>query len=118
MSETNFNENAKTEIIPTDNTGEQQNEISVPYLAYESAQVRAERKEKRLIGIIVLLIVLLAACNALWLYEWMSYDYVSETTTYEQGGGGFNNLNTGTQGDVTDEPENDNEKNIEDETQE
>jgi hypothetical protein len=44
------------------------------------------------------------ASNALWLYAWCQYDYTSEKVTYSQDGEGLNNINTGTQGDVSNEP--------------
>lgn len=80
--------------------------VNIPYVVYEGTQARNERTTKRLIGIITLLIVLLFGSNGLWLYAWMQYDYssTSETTQttqdYWQDGNGYNNINTGTQGDV------------------
>ena len=45
-------------------------EQPVPYLAHESAMARSERKEKRLIAVIFLLIILLVVSNCIWiLYE-------------------------------------------------
>lgn len=78
----------------------------IPYIVYESAQARSERTIKRLIIALIISVVLLCGTNALWLYEWTRYDYVTtdtETdteTTYTQDGGGINNINTGDQGDV------------------
>lgn len=51
---------------------------TIPYIAFESAQARNERVIKRLIAALILVIVLLFATNAIWIYEWMSYDYVME----------------------------------------
>ena len=76
----------------------------VPYIVYESAQVRSERHIKRLIIALVVLIILMFTSNALWLYAWCQYDYTSEEVTYSQDGEGLNNINTGTQGDVSNEP--------------
>ena len=77
----------------------------IPYIVYESAEARAERTVKRLIIALIVTILLLFASNAIWLYAWNQYDYVSETetetVTYKQDGEGYNNINTGTQGDVT-----------------
>lgn len=43
---------------------------NVPYVAHESAMARAERQNKRLVWVIVLLIVLLVGSNIGWLvYE-------------------------------------------------
>lgn len=76
----------------------------VPYIVYESAQVRSERHIKRLIIALVISIILMFTSNALWLYAWCQYDYTSEEVTYSQDGEGLNNINTGTQGDVSNEP--------------
>lgn len=51
---------------------------TIPYIAFESAQARNERIVKRLIAALILVIVLLFATNAIWIYEWMSYDYIEE----------------------------------------
>ena len=56
----------------------EQNNLNVPYIVYESSQARQERTVKRLIVIIIILITMLFACNAFWLYEWCQYDYSSE----------------------------------------
>ena len=59
------------------------NQQTVPYIAFESAQARAERITKRLIIALVLAVVLIFASNAAWLWAWMQYDYVSDSTTTE-----------------------------------
>lgn len=95
--------------------------LTVPYIVWESDRARSERIAAKLIGVIILLVVCLVGSNAFWVYEWTQYDYLSEdvTTTYEQDGEGLNNINTGTQGDVLNEPKNDSkEKDTEQETQE
>ena len=85
------------------------NEKTVPYLAYELMQVKHERTVRRLIYALILSIFLIFASNAAWLYAWCQYDYISEDLTsevnYVQDGRGINNINTGTQGDVMNEPE-------------
>ena len=49
----------------------------VPYVAHQSAMARAERTQKRLIWIIVLLIVLFVGSNFAWIvYENSFEDYV------------------------------------------
>lgn len=73
-------------------------ENDVPYIVFEGEQARNERHIKRLWIALIILITLLFASNAIWLYEWTRYDYV--TTEYSQGGEGINNINTGTQEDV------------------
>ena len=74
----------------------------VPYIVYEGERARNERLVSRLMGVITLLIVLLAATNAFWLYEWMQYDYVTETTTENvdmdttgNGNANYNNIENG-----------------------
>lgn len=51
---------------------------TIPYIAFESAQARNERLIKRLIAALILVIAMMFATNAIWIYEWMSYDYVDE----------------------------------------
>lgn len=53
-------------------------QVTVPYVVYEGAQAKHERLVKRLIVIIVILICMLFACNAMWLYAWNSYEYSDE----------------------------------------
>jgi hypothetical protein len=77
----------------------------VPYIVYESAQSRSERCIKRLTVALILSILLIFISNALWLYAWCQYDYVSENTSYTQDGKGVNNINTNTQGDIDNESE-------------
>ena len=80
-----------------------ENKISdVPYIVYESAQTRMERTNKRLVVALILAIILIFASNMIWLHAWCQYDYESEevATTYQQDGEGYNNINTGEQGDV------------------
>lgn len=75
----------------------------VPYIVYESEATRHERTMKRMIIALVISIALIFLSNALWLNAWIQYDYVSETESveYKQDGAGYNNINVGTQGDVT-----------------
>lgn len=82
----------------------------VPYVVYESAQVRSERHIKRLIIALVIAIILIFASNVAWLYAWCQYDYTSEEITYSQDGEGMNTINTGRQGDIINESENDNKE--------
>lgn len=56
---------------------------SVPYIVYESAQVRNERNIKRMLIALVLAVVMLFASNLFWLYAWFSYDYESEVISVE-----------------------------------
>lgn len=50
----------------------------VPYVVYEGEQVINERKEFRLIIVVIIMILITFATNALWLYAWMQYDYTME----------------------------------------
>ncbi len=54
---------------------------TVPYLVHEGCLARDERVIKRLVIALVLTIVLMFASNGIWLYAWMQYDYVEETTS-------------------------------------
>jgi hypothetical protein len=74
---------------------------TIPYIAHEGALARMERTTSRLFKVIVVLIIALFLSNALWLYAWMQYDYTSNDVTYAQDGEGYNNINAGIQGDVT-----------------
>lgn len=65
----------------------------IPYIAFESELARNERTIRRLIISLVLSVVLIFASNAVWLYAFSQYEYVSEettTTTVKQDGKGQN----------------------------
>lgn len=49
--------------------------LAVPYIVYEGTQARQERTIRRLITVIIVLISMLFATNAIWLYTWNSYEY-------------------------------------------
>lgn len=74
---------------------------TIPYIAHEGALARMERTTSRLFKVIVVLIIALFLSNALWLWVWVQYDYTSNDVTYAQDGEGYNNINAGIQGDVT-----------------
>ena len=57
-----------------------ENKNDVPYIVYEGEQARNERTIRRLTIVIVLCLILSFLSNAIWLYEWTQYDYVSEST--------------------------------------
>lgn len=73
--------------------------VTVPYIVYEGELARQERKENRLIVVIVLTIILLFASNAAWLYAWMQYDYTSEESVSIKGADGIANY-IGKNGDI------------------
>ena len=58
----------------------------VPYIVYEGTIARFERTVKRLIILIAITVLLLFASNALWIYEWMQYDYTDVTVDSQDGG--------------------------------
>ena len=66
---------------------------NVPYVVYESAMTRADRHIRRLVIALVVAIVMIFASNAIWLYSWMQYDYVTaeHTTTVDAEGSGIAN---------------------------
>lgn len=66
---------------------------SVPYLIYDEAMVSKDMTIRRLIWLLVLAVVLIFASNALWLHEWMQYDYVSDETITVDGANGTANYN-------------------------
>lgn len=75
---------------------------TVPYVVYESAMTRADRQIKRLVIALVVAILMIFTSNAIWLYSWMQYDYVSaeHTTTVDAEGSGIANY-IGSTGDIT-----------------
>lgn len=79
----------------------QENPKDIPYIAYEGSLARMERTTTRLFKVIIALIIALFLSNAIWLWAWMQYDYTSNDVTYAQDGEGYNNINAGIQGDVT-----------------
>ena len=74
--------------------------ISVPFVVYESATEKADRQQKRLVVIIVILIGLLFLTNALWLIAWNSYDYVDEYSVDVDADDGGNANYIGNNGDI------------------
>lgn len=67
-------ENCATECVKIE---EKETPVSVPYVVYESAQARNERNAKRLVIALIVAVALIFASNAIWLWAWMQYDYVS-----------------------------------------
>ena len=68
----------------------------VPYIAHESAVARLERVIKRLWVLALVLIVLLAASNAAWLYYESSFEEIRIEQDNESG---YNNF-IGNDGDI------------------
>lgn len=81
---------------------------NVPYIVHESSMARMERQVKRAFVTAIIALVAMFASNAIWVYAWCQYDYVSESIEAEQDGSGVNIIGGG---DVTYGPEsNDSEK--------
>lgn len=70
---------------------------SVPYVVHESAMARAERQNKALVWVIVLLIVLLVGSNIGWLIYESSFETVETVEEYavEQDGSINNSIING-----------------------
>ena len=68
----------------------------VPYYAYEVALARLDRVIKRLYKIVILLIILLVASNAAWLYYESSFEEIRIEQDNESG---YNNF-IGNDGDI------------------
>lgn len=52
----------------------------IPYLAYESTMVRMERTIKRLWIILIIIVTMLVATNAFWIWQESQYEDVVTTT--------------------------------------
>lgn len=70
---------------------------SVPYVVHESAMARAERQNKALVWVIVLLIVLLVGSNIGWMVYESSFETVETVEEYavEQDGSVNNSIING-----------------------
>ena len=63
---------------------------SISVAAHETIMAREDKKNRRLVWLVVLLIIALLATNIAWLITWNSYDFVDETYDYSQDGRGIN----------------------------
>lgn len=70
---------------------------TIPYFVHENEIYRMERHNKRLFIALLVAIILLFATNGAWLF----YESMFDTISYSQDGEGLNNINTGTQGDIS-----------------
>lgn len=59
-----------------------ENRATVPYIVHESAEARHERREKRLVFLIALLVLLLVGSNVAWLVYESRFEAVVESETY------------------------------------
>ena len=77
---------------------------NVPYVVHESAMARAERQNKRLVWVIVLLIVLFVGSNIGWLVYESQFETVESTVeediVVDAGENGVANF-IGNDGDIT-----------------
>lgn len=73
-------------------TGNDNRQIMIPYVVYESMLAKEDTQQRRMVYIIIMLIVLLVVTNVIWLVAWNQYDYVDDYTeiSAEQDGGGVN----------------------------
>ena len=77
------------------NTAENTN-VTVPYVVHEATVARQERQIKRMWIALIVAIAMLFASNI----GWLIYESQFVTVSYEQDGGGINNVNVGEQGDI------------------
>ena len=70
---------------------------NVPYIVYESERARSERHIKRMWIALIVLVAMIFATNAVWLWAWTRYDY--ETVTVDSADGGNANY-IGNDGDI------------------
>ena len=64
---------------------------SVPYIVYESAQVRNERNIKRMLIALVLAVVMLFASNLVWIWYINQYDFANYEVSTANGGDAYYN---------------------------
>lgn len=84
----------------------------VPYMLLNAERAR-HRKERR--QDLLIFVIAIVAIIGIVMFAWCQYETVDEVTTteysYVQDGQGFNNLNTGSQGDVVNGAKTDNQEN-------
>lgn len=81
--------------MPDKNTAQE----NVSYIVHEGILAREERHIKRLVIALIVAIILIFASNAIWLYAWFQYDYVSTETITIDGKDGIANY-IGNDGDI------------------
>lgn len=79
---------------------ENNDNIVMSRIAFERMQSKDERNDIWRNRIIVLLIILLVVTNALWLYYWNQYDYVSEDYIEVEASQDGDGVNIASAGDV------------------
>lgn len=58
-------------------------QTNIPYVAHESAMSRADRQNKRLWIVIILLVFLLVTSNCVWLWYESQFETVSQIKEYD-----------------------------------
>jgi hypothetical protein len=80
---------------------ENNDNVVMSRIAFERMQAKDERNDKWRNIIIILLIVLLVATNAMWLWAWNQYDYVAEDYSVDMNADDGSNANyIGNNGDI------------------
>jgi cell division septal protein FtsQ len=74
-------------------------QMTVPYIVYESAMARNERHIRRLVIALIIAFVMIVASNLAWLYVWNSYEYVGDSSVSVEGEGNANYI--GNDGDIS-----------------
>lgn len=85
-------------------------QITIPYIVFESTMARAERQQKRLVIALIVAVVMMVLSNLAWLYVWNSYEYVGESSVSVEGEGNANYI--GNDGDITNGENNSQENEI------
>lgn len=72
-------------------------QLTIPYIAYESMLAKEDMQQRRMVYIIIFLIALLVVTNVIWLVAWNRYDYVDVETdiSANQSGGNVNIVGAG-----------------------
>ena len=74
--------------------------LTIPYIAFESALDKAERRERLHIFVIIFLITLLVLSNLAWIIAWNQFDYIEDDYSVRvEGGSGVANC-IGNDGDI------------------
>ncbi len=83
------------------NCGTDNLNVTVPYVAHESAMARSERHNKRLWIVILVLIVALIGTNLAWIIYNSQFETVEESAVVEQENSNGDNNYIGNDGDIT-----------------
>ena len=78
----------------------EQKPVTVPYIVYSDTVANYHWVIKKLVIALIIVVFLMFASNAAWLYVWQSYDYSSTETTVESDGNSIANYTGGDGGVV------------------